>query len=274
VLSVLENLMKAPITIDKESTIADVVKIMLDKKISRVLVTENGKINSITTEKDLGLFLLKDKSDRTLQQIPLSELARSLLTIPQSTDIQKCAKMMLDNNIGSVGILSEDKKIVGIITKTDLVKYFASNHQNEKKVGDYMSENYYWVYSDASLSDVASKMLEYRISRLIVRNKEEIPVGIISFRDLFEIVMSMGAQRDIVFPKSFDSEHGLGKTQYADEVMKNEILTVGYNDDLSQACQTLLDGKINGAGVLSDSGKLIGILSKTNIIKAIASLSH
>lgn len=266
--------MKIPITIDKESTIADVTKIMLDKKISRVLVTENGKINSIITEKDLGLFLLKDKSDRTLQQIPLSELTRSLLTIPQSTDIKKCAKTMLDNNIGSVGILSEDKGIVGIVTKTDLVSYFATNHQNEKKVGEYMSENYYWVYSDASLSKVASKMSKCRISRLIIRNNEEIPIGIISFRDLFEIVMSVGVERETIFPKSFDSEHGLGKTLYADEVMKNEILTVGYDDDLAKACQILLDGKINGVGVLSGSGELIGILSKTDVTKAIASLSN
>lgn len=63
----LEELMNAPITIDKELSIADATKIMLDKKISRILVTEKGKITSIVTEKDLGLYLLEDKSDKTLK---------------------------------------------------------------------------------------------------------------------------------------------------------------------------------------------------------------
>ena len=84
--------------------------------------------------------------------------------------------------------------------------------------------------------------------------------------------MSMGTQRDIIFPNNFESEQGLGKTLQADEVMKNEIITVSYGEDLAEACQTLLDNKINGVGVLSDKGKLIGILSKTDVVKAIATI--
>ena len=67
----------------------------------------------------------------------------------------------------------------------------------------------------------------------------------------------MGAQRDVIFPKSFESEQGLGKTLKVDEVMKNEIITVGSTDDLAKACQLLLDNKINGVGVLSNKGNLI-----------------
>jgi len=166
--------------------------------------------------------------------------------------------------------LMNDKNIVGIITKTDLVKDFAKNHQNKIIVGEYMSAHYSWVYSDVLLNKVVSKMLEDEISRVIVRNKEEIPIGIITFQDLFNLAMSRGTQRDIVFPKSFEAEQGLGKTLHAEEVMKNEIITVNYNDDLAKACQILLDNKIKGVGVLSDKDDLVGILSKTDIVKAIA----
>ncbi|MDH3736760.1 MAG: CBS domain-containing protein [Nitrosopumilus sp.] len=272
-MSQLEELMSIPITINKESTIADVTNIILDKKISRVLVTENENVTSIITEKDLGLFLLNDKSDRTLQQIPLNELTKPILTISKFMEIQKCAIAMLENGIGSLAITSKDNDIVGIITKTDLVRDFAKNHQNEKIVGEYMSAHYSWVYSDALLSEVISKMSEDKISRLIVRNKEEIPIGIITFRDLFNLVISMGIQRDKIFPKSFESEHGLGQTLEADEVMNNEIITVNYYDDLAKASQLLLDNKIKGGGVLSDKGDLIGVLSKTDIVKAIATLN-
>jgi len=272
-MSQLEKLMNTPISIDIESTIDDIVKIMLGKKIGRVLVTENKKITSIITEKDLGLFLLKDKSDRTLQQIPSSELSKPILTISHSAQIQECAKTMHENKVGSLGIISDEKEIVGIITKTDLVQDFAKNHQNEKTVGQYMSTHYSWVYSDILLNEAVSKMSEGKISRVIIKNREEIPVGIITFRDLFNLVISMGSQRDVIFPKSFESEHGLGKTLKVDEVMKNEIITASNSDDLAKVSQLLLENKINGVGVLSNKGELIGILSKTDIIKAIASLN-
>ena len=116
-------------------------------------------------------------------------------------------------------------------------------------------------------------MSEEKISRVIIRNKEKIPVGIITFRDLFNLVISMGIQRDRIFLKSFESEHGLGETLRSSEVMQNEIITANYDDDMVKACKLLLDNKINGVGVLSDKGDLIGILSKTDIIKAIATLN-
>jgi len=272
-MSPLEKLMSTPITIEVKSTIADVVKMMLGEKIGRILITENKKITSIITEKDLGIFLLKDKSDRTLQQIPLSELAKPILTISPDTKSQEGAKIMLENNIGSLGVMSGEKDIEGIITKTDLVRDFAINHQNEKTVEEYMSAHYSWVDSDILLNEAVSKMSENKISRVIVKNKKGTPVGIITFRDLFNLVISMGAQRDIIFPKNFESEQGLGKTLKVDEVMKNQIITVSSSDDMAKASQLLIDNKINGVGVLSDKGDLIGILSKTDIIKAIASLN-
>jgi predicted transcriptional regulator len=54
--------------------------------------------------------------------------------------------------------------------------------------------------------------------------------------------------------------------------MSKDIISVRYDDDLAKAAQLLLDKNINGAGVLSAHGSLIGIISKTDIIKALAFL--
>jgi len=42
--------------------------------------------------------------------------------------------------------------------------------------------------------------------------------------------------------------------------------------DIAQTGQLLLDSGINGAGVLSAQDNLIGIISKTDIVKALAFL--
>ena len=52
--------------------------------------------------------------------------------------------------------------------------------------------------------------------------------------------------------------------------MSKDIVSVNYDDDLAKTGELLLEKNINGVGVLSQHGNIVGILSKTDIVKAIA----
>ena len=65
-----------PRTIKLESNLDQVLKKIVDEKKSRILVTENDKVTGIVTEKDLGIFLLNDTTERTLDEIPLSKIIK------------------------------------------------------------------------------------------------------------------------------------------------------------------------------------------------------
>jgi CBS domain-containing protein len=128
---------------------------------------------------------------------------------------------------------------------------------------------------------VVDKMLDDRISRIILRNTNEIPEGILSFRDLFWVSLYEGNEEEIidnrntgvplVFKrKGFVSKSGFGGTTTAKQIMTKKIITVNYDEDLAKTCKVLLDNGINGVGVLSRYGTIIGILSKTDIIKCIS----
>ena len=52
--------------------------------------------------------------------------------------------------------------------------------------------------------------------------------------------------------------------------MNRNIVSVNYDDDLAKTGKMLLDKDINGAGVLSGNGTIVGIISKTDIVKALA----
>jgi predicted transcriptional regulator len=86
------------------------------------LVTENNKITGLVSEKDLGIFLFMDDSERKLDEIPLSEIIKPMITVDEKTGLDKCAEMMMTNSIGSLIITSNDE-VVGILTKTDLLRY-------------------------------------------------------------------------------------------------------------------------------------------------------
>jgi len=271
-----------PRTIKLESSLEDVIKKIIDEKKSRLLVTENDKIIGLVTEKDLGFFLLTDVSERKLEEIPLSEIIQTIISVDENTSLIQCADTMLKNGIGSLVITSNDN-ITGILTKTDLVRYFAKTHPNEKIVGEYMSPYYAWMYSDTPLYKVVLKMIDEKISRVILRDRNETPIGIVTFRDLFKIALDLGRHEDVldntdpaisvIFPrKGFISDSGFGGSTKIDEVMSKDIVSVNYDDDLAKTCKLLLEKNINGTGVLSSNGNIIGIISKTDIIRALAFL--
>ena len=277
-MDIVKNHMSKPISINQSSNLSDVLKKILSEKISRLLVEINGMITEIVSEKDLGMFLLSDESERKLGDIPLSEISKKIISINDNAELGECAQKILECGIGSLVVTSN---VQGIVTKTDLIKYFSSAFSNKKFVGEYMTPYYAWQYSDSSLSKIVSKMVEEKISRIILRNKHDIPEGVITFRDLFYTSLKLGQEDDIIdnndplisviFPrKGFVSELGFGGSMKASEIMSKNILSVNYDDDLAQTGQLLIDKKINGAGVLSKNGNLIGIISKTDIVKALA----
>jgi CBS domain-containing protein len=281
-MDIAKAYMNVPITIDNSTNLSLVLKKIIDEQKSRLLVTENGKITRIVSEKDLGLFLFSDKTERKLDQIPITEISKKIISIDENTPLDKCAEKMLENGIGSL-VITSNSNVVGIITKSDLVRYFATAHLQEKTVGEYMSPYYAWNYSDSSISKIVLKMIDEKISRIILRNRNEIPVGIITFRDLFNMSLKLGEKEDVldnsdplisvIFPrKGFVSESGFGGITKAEEIMSKSIVSVRYDDDLAQTGQLLLDSGINGAGVLSNTENLIGVISKTDIVKALAFL--
>ena len=277
-----KDYMNSPRTIKHDSSLDDVLKKIIDEKKSRLLVTENNKITGLVSEKDLGIFLLMYESERKLDEIPLSEIIKPMITVDEKIGLDKCAEMMMTNLIGSLIVTSNDE-VVGILTKTDLLRYFTKTHPGEKIVGEYMSPYYAWMYSDTPLYKVVLKMIDDGISRMILRNHDEVPVGIITFRDLFELALKQGNFDDVldntdpiisvIFPrKGFISESGFGGSVKVDDIMSKNIVSVNYDDDLAKAGKLLLEKNINGAGVLSRHDSMIGIISKSDIIKAVAFL--
>lgn len=263
-----------PITILKNSTISDVIKKLLESKLSRLIVVEDGKPVGIITEKDVGLFLFSETSKQGLDDIPIHKIMRPILFVKEELTEQEAAKMMLEKGVSSLTIGSQDS-MQGIITKTDLVKYYLKN-SSDKKIVDYMTHEYVFTHSAAPLFKVVKKMLEKKISRIIVKNQNEEPVGIISFRDLFRISIELGSEEDDSgfaisdqIRNGFLSEEGFGDISLAREVMTKGIVSIKFNEKLIKACELILKNNVSGLVVLDGNGSIAGIISKTDIVRAL-----
>jgi CBS domain-containing protein len=112
-----------------------------------------------------------------------------------------------------------------------------------------------------------------------VKNQNEEPVGIISFRDLFRISIELGSEEDYSgfnlsqnIRRGFLSKEGFGNISLARDVMTKGLVTVKFNEDLASACEILLENNVSGLVVLDGNGGISGIFSKTDVTRALASI--
>lgn len=274
-----QDLIQKPISILRSSTISDAIKKILENNISRLIVKDSGKSVGIVTEKDIGFFLFNEKTTLGLDAIPLEKMMKSIEYVKRSESVNNCAKIIIDKKISSLAVGNENS-LEGIFTKTDLTNYFAKNCAGMNKVADFMTHDYISTHYGATLSHVIKKMLEYKVSRLITLNQENKPVGIISLRDFFRISLDLGSEEDDVgayvfaenMRKGFLSETGFGGTTLVRDIMSKELLSIKFDEDLATASKTIIENRVNGLFVYDDKDGLDGIISKTDITQALASL--
>ena len=278
-MTMAKELMHKPLSIAENSSISQVISKLLDLNKSRLVITREQKPIGIITEKDIGFFLFTGKSDQSLDRIPLGKIMKGLVYTDSNTSVALCAKKMIEKNISSLAVGSENN-LEGIFTKTDLTKFYSINHAKKYTVAEYMTDHVFTVHDTATLSRVMTKMLEHKISRIIAKDQNDNPVGVISFRDFFRVSLEFGVEdlsddfslSDHV-SKGFVSSEGFGAITLASEIMTRGIFSIKNNQDLAKACKIMIDHNVSALGVLDEKNKISGIISKTDVTRALASLT-
>ncbi len=126
---------KFVITVKPTDRLVHARKLMLDNRIGRVVVVEEGKVVGILSEKDIakafGVFKkLSDRyqSSRVRNLIVEDVMTQNVVTASPSERIKDVVSKMLEHDISGLPVLNNDE-LVGIITKTDLAKYIAEKEE-------------------------------------------------------------------------------------------------------------------------------------------------
>jgi len=126
-----ERMSHPVITIPPDMPITEAVNLMRREHIRRTPVVEGGKLVGIVSDKDLlnaspspATSLSIWEMNYLLSKIKVEDvMTREVLTITADTPIEEAARIMADNKIGGLPVLTDDR-VVGIITETDLFKLF------------------------------------------------------------------------------------------------------------------------------------------------------
>lgn len=256
------------ITLCTEDTIHDALFLMRKNGMKRIVIANHNIPVGIVTERDIGKFLQNDKTSRMLNKISLNEImSRNLFTISKDQDdlLIQCAIRMDAFQIGSI-IIVDDEKLVGIVTKSDITKRFSDSFAGAYKVKDYVNTKLITCRKYDSLSFALTMLNRNKIARLVVTDNDGRPVGIISYDTFLKnseyFKLDKQNTRDYLSPKIYEKE------LLVSDLIGNELLTIGSNDDLAKAARLMDEYKISGIPVVDENGNLEGMISATDIIRA------
>ena len=114
---------RALISVDPITTLNQISKMMEQGGLGSILVKKDGVPSGIITDRD---FAIRIAAHGVSLDTPVEKITSSpLITIDSNDSILDAAKTMSDKKIRKLGV-TEEGKIVGIITSTDLVNKIAS----------------------------------------------------------------------------------------------------------------------------------------------------
>lgn len=153
-----QDIMSSPVrTVFANETIEDVNRIMEITGHGGLPVTEGNKLVGIVTKKSVDKAMNHGLGKRPVKSI----MSSKLVTARVDTPLYILKKMMIENDIGRIPILDANNILVGIVTRSDIIKATSSEVPISRFVENATLPSF------ANLSKTISKRLPSRVVNLL-----------------------------------------------------------------------------------------------------------
>lgn len=120
------------------------------------------------------------------------------------------------------------------------------------RVESYMSHAPITIRDDTDYWQASEIMQERDLHHIPVIDRDEKIVGILTLRDLKIAAMHFGEAHVEV-----------------SEVMHSPVVSVAPGESLAEAARQMIDNRIGGLPVLDANGQIVGILTETDLLRAL-----
>lgn len=273
----VEEYMTSPVVVaSPRDSLARVRNLMIRYRVGRIVVIdEAGHPVGIITKTDLAR-VVSANPHKSIDTIRAEEaMTPKPITLKPRSGIRDAAKIMLEKNIGGIPIVDEDDRLVGIITKTDLVKAYTRKRSSGETVKDYMYTDVPQVSPNHSVNYVIELIESTPTRRVLVVDGGRL-VGIIAPSDLaFASNILTYAKHSKRYRRFVETEHK-GKLapfyeyliSVASDVMTPDPITVEPSTQLSQAAILMINNRISSIPVVEEERPL-GLVTKHSILHAL-----
>tara|TARA_B110000285_G_C15135015_1_gene626243 strand:+ start:1378 stop:2850 length:1473 start_codon:yes stop_codon:yes gene_type:complete len=161
-------------------------------------VTEHDLAISIAQQGGIGV-IHKNMSIKTqaneVRKVKRSESGMILdpITLNEEALVGDALRLMAENKIGGIPVISKERKLKGIVTNRDL----RFEKKLNKKIADVMTtENLVTANEDVDLVKAENILQNHKIEKLPVIDKNDFLVGLITFKDIIKVKQHPNSCKD------------------------------------------------------------------------------
>lgn len=278
----LQNVMELAIidvvTISQKTRVTDALRSMVDHNFRRIPVVEEdtGKMVGIISATDLVSFLGGGPKHKVVKVKYGGDLAAAMnagvdeimeedvVAVENTVTWPDALERMVENDMGGCPVVDEERRVLGIITERDMLKFLAGHTELSGRVNFYMSKNVLTADFNDNIEEIMRTMISRGLRRVPIMN-EGVFAGIITTREILRYFAET-------------SNSSMGKTELLEEpvssILNNsnlltyrEPLFCDPLDRIANVSQVMLEKNYGVALAGNKEEKIDGILTEKDIMR-------
>ena len=124
-------------------------------------------------------------------------MSKGILTVKKNTGIKDAIRLLVENNITGLPVVSDDMQLLGMVSEKDILRALYDRNIKSRSVADLMTTEVVCFDENDDLVKVFESLMESNFRRVPILSEGEL-VGIVSRRDIIKFLFKSTQQKEDV----------------------------------------------------------------------------
>lgn len=191
---------KKPVLIDKNASLLTATRYLLNNnRYHAVLVENKNKLAGVLSIRDVAkaIFIIGEEAvelieagylAKTLENPVYFYATKEVIYIHENDSFEDALEIMVNNNIGSLPIVNDEKTVVGVLEEKQVIK--AMPIYTKKSMCDYASWELISINKEDEIYEAIGLMINNNIRRVVITQDDGEPVGMTTLNIIIDYLIS------------------------------------------------------------------------------------
>lgn len=267
---VIEFATRNVVTVNEKEKVLNAMKTMVRLDIRRLPIMRGDRLVGIITMLDILDAIYSWVSDKSVEGSLYSDIymgsvaevgTRSVVTARADTPISEVISLFLRHNFGSMPIVDETGRLIGIFTEWDVLK-LASMLDFPHRVRDVMTRIIYLLSPYSTIMDVLEGITIYKFRRYPIVDESGKVVSMLHAKD----VLRYFAEDEVVEKAKQGAVEEIVNNN-AINIAKSPIILARPNDPVVDVIKKMLEWDVGGVPVVNEDGTaILGMVTEKTLL--------